>query len=161
MSHGGLLQELVIVYAVALALLVVAGRLSVPPIVALILSGVITGPAGLRIVGTQADVEMLAEIGIAVLLFTAGLDFSVSGLRRTWGRVVFGGTAGQQPALGRTQQVQHCEEHGSHDESDRRQQHQVVADAGVEYRGEEPVQHRTGDGSGGRRGECAAHHRQG
>ena len=93
MSHGGLLQELVIVYAVALALLVVAGRLSVPPIVALILSGVITGPAGLRIVGTQADVEMLAEIGIALLLFTAGLDFSVSGLRRTWGRVVFGGTA--------------------------------------------------------------------
>ena len=36
---------------------------------------------------------MLAEIGIALLLFTAGLDFSVTGLRRTWGRVVFGGAA--------------------------------------------------------------------
>ena len=85
MSHGSLLQELVIVYAAALALLVVAGRLRVPPIVALIVSGIITGPAGLRIVGTQADVEVLAEIGIALLLFTAGLDFSVTGLRRTWG----------------------------------------------------------------------------
>ena len=93
MSHGSLLQELVIVYAAALALLVVAGRLRVPPIVALILSGIITGPAGLRVVRTQADVEVLAEIGIALLLFTAGLDFSVTGLRRTWGRVVFGGAA--------------------------------------------------------------------
>jgi CPA2 family monovalent cation:H+ antiporter-2 len=93
MSHGSLLQELVIVYAAALALLVVAGRLHVPPIVALIVSGIITGPAGLRVVGTQADVEVLAEIGIALLLFTAGLDFSVTGLRRTWGRVVFGGAA--------------------------------------------------------------------
>ncbi len=93
MSHGSLLQELVIVYAAALALLVVARRLRVPAIVALILSGIITGPAGLRVVGTQADVEVLAEIGISLLLFTAGLDFSVAGLRRTWGRVVFGGAA--------------------------------------------------------------------
>src|SRR5215203_4006118 len=93
MSHGSLLPELVIVYAAALALLVAAGRLRVPPIVALIVSGIITGPAGLRVVRTQADVEVLAEIGIALLLFTAGLDFSVTGLRRTWGRVVFGGAA--------------------------------------------------------------------
>ena len=93
MAHGSLLQELVIVYAAALLLLLVAGRLRVPPIVALILSGIITGPAGLRVVGTQADVDVLAEIGIALLLFTAGLDFSVTGLRRTWARVVMGGAA--------------------------------------------------------------------
>src|SRR5215203_6991142 len=93
MSHGSLLPELVIVYAAALALLVAAGRLRVPPIVALIVSGIITGPAGLRVVGTQADVDVLAEIGIALLLFTAGLDFSVTGLRRVWGRIVFGGGA--------------------------------------------------------------------
>jgi CPA2 family monovalent cation:H+ antiporter-2 len=93
MSHGSLLQEIVIVYAVALALLVVGGRLRVPPIVALILSGVVTGPAGLRIVGTREDVDVLAEIGIALLLFTAGLDFSVGGLRRTWRRILVGGTA--------------------------------------------------------------------
>ncbi len=93
MPHGPLLQEVVLVYAVALALLIVAGRVGVPPIVALILSGIVSGPAGLRIVGAQADVELLAEIGIALLLFTAGLDFSVSGLRRTWRHIVFGGAA--------------------------------------------------------------------
>ena len=93
MPHGPLLQEVVLVYAVALALLIVAGRVGVPPIVALILSGIVSGPAGLRIVGAQADVELLAEIGIALLLFTAGLDFSVSGLRRTWRHIVFGGSA--------------------------------------------------------------------
>ena len=93
MPHASLLQELVLVYAVALGLLVVGGRARVPPIVALILAGVVTGPAGLRIVGTRADVDVLAEIGIALLLFTAGLDFSVAGLRRTWHRIVVGGTA--------------------------------------------------------------------
>jgi K+:H+ antiporter len=91
--HASLLQELVLVYAVALALLVVGGRARVPPIVALILAGVVTGPAGLRIVATRTDVDVLAEIGIALLLFTAGLDFSVAGLRRTWHRIVVGGTA--------------------------------------------------------------------
>jgi CPA2 family monovalent cation:H+ antiporter-2 len=89
-SH--LLQELVLVYAVALVLLVLAGRLRVPPIVALIVSGIVAGPAGLRIVGTREDVDLLAEVGIALLLFTAGLDFSVAGLQRTWRRILAGGT---------------------------------------------------------------------
>jgi CPA2 family monovalent cation:H+ antiporter-2 len=97
--EDALLRELILTYALALVLIVVLARLRVPPIVALIATGAIAGPAGIRIVRTQEDVQVLAEIGIVLLLFTVGLDFSLSDFRRMWQRVVgagllqIGGTA--------------------------------------------------------------------
>jgi CPA2 family monovalent cation:H+ antiporter-2 len=89
----GLLQDLVLIYGVAITLLVVAGRVGVPSIVALVATGIITGPSGLGAAGTKSEVDLLAEIGIALLLFMAGLDFSIAGLRQSWRGVVIGGTA--------------------------------------------------------------------
>ncbi len=93
MLHGGLLQELVLAYAVAVVLLLVAARLRLPSIVALIVAGVIAGPAGLAFVQSQENVDLMAEIGVALLLFTAGLEFSLTELRRVWRRIVPGGLA--------------------------------------------------------------------
>ncbi len=92
MPGHGLLQDLVLIYGVAIALIVVAGRLRVPSIVALVATGIIAGPSGLGAVETKSEVDLLAEIGIALLLFMAGLDFSIAGLRQTWRGVVIGGT---------------------------------------------------------------------
>jgi monovalent cation:H+ antiporter-2, CPA2 family len=91
--HGGLLQELVLAYALAVGLLLVAARLRLPSIVALIIAGVIAGPAGLGFVRSQANVDLMAEVGVALLLFTAGLEFSLTELRRVWRRIVPGGLA--------------------------------------------------------------------
>jgi CPA2 family monovalent cation:H+ antiporter-2 len=91
--HGGLLQELVLAYALAVVLLLVAGRLRLPSIVALIVAGVIAGPAGLGFVRSQANVDLMSEVGVALLLFTAGLEFSLTELRRVWRRIVPGGLA--------------------------------------------------------------------
>jgi monovalent cation:H+ antiporter-2, CPA2 family len=91
--HGGLLQELVLAYALAVVLLLIAARLRLPSIVALIVAGVIAGPAGLGFVRSQANVDLMAEVGVALLLFTAGLEFSLTELRRVWRRIVPGGLA--------------------------------------------------------------------
>jgi CPA2 family monovalent cation:H+ antiporter-2 len=91
--HGGLLQELVLAYALAVVLLLVAARLRLPSIVALIVAGVIAGPAGFGLVRSQANVDLMAEVGVALLLFTAGLEFSLTELRRVWRRIVPGGLA--------------------------------------------------------------------
>ncbi len=91
--YHGLLQELVLVYAVAVTLLVIAGRLGVPSIVALITAGILAGPSGFAFVPEQESVELLSEIGVALLLFMAGLDFSMSELKRVWRGVLIGGTA--------------------------------------------------------------------
>jgi CPA2 family monovalent cation:H+ antiporter-2 len=86
-----LLRELVLTYSVALVFIVGLARLRVPPIVALIAAGTVAGPSGLGIVQTQGDVETLARIGVVLLLFTVGLDFSLAELQRVWKTVVGGG----------------------------------------------------------------------
>jgi CPA2 family monovalent cation:H+ antiporter-2 len=92
MPDHSLLQDLVLTYALALAFVVVLARFKVPPIVALIVAGTIAGPSGIGIVKTQEEVETLAEIGIVLLLFTVGLDFSLAEIRRIWKAIVGGGT---------------------------------------------------------------------
>ena len=86
------LAELVLTYAIALALILVLSRIRIPPIVSFIIAGAVAGPAGIGIVKTQDDVEMLAEMGIVLLLFTVGLEFSLTEIRRIWRKVLIGGT---------------------------------------------------------------------
>ena len=86
-----LLRDLVVTYAVALVFLLVLARLRVPSLVALIAAGACAGPGGFGIVHTQDEVNAIAEIGIVLLLFTVGLDFSLAGIRRIWKPTLIGG----------------------------------------------------------------------
>jgi len=72
------LTDLVIVFAVAAAVVFAFGRLRLPSVVGLLVSGVLVGPYGLSMVSDVHAVEVLAEIGVVVLLFTVGLEFSLS-----------------------------------------------------------------------------------
>jgi CPA2 family monovalent cation:H+ antiporter-2 len=91
MNNAHLLQELLAVYAVGLALVVGLSRLRVPPVVALILTGLLAGPSGLGLVQDVEHLDELAEIGVVLLLFTVGLEFSLTELRRIWRTLVAGG----------------------------------------------------------------------
>lgn len=94
-----LLIDVLLAYGLALGLIVVLGRIGLPPIVALIASGALAGPSALGVVSTPEEVDQLAEIGIVLLLFTVGLDFPLHELRRLWktaagtGALQVGGTA--------------------------------------------------------------------
>lgn len=72
------LTDLVIVFAVAAAVVFAFGRFRVPSVVGLLVAGVVVGPYGLSLVADIHVVEVLAEIGVVVLLFTVGLEFSLS-----------------------------------------------------------------------------------
>lgn len=74
------LADLVIVFAVAAAVVFAFGRLRLPSVVGLLVAGVVVGPYGLSLVSDLHVVEVLAEIGVVVLLFTVGLEFSLSRL---------------------------------------------------------------------------------
>src|ERR687895_1922399 len=72
---------------------IVARRLGLPLILGYILAGVIVGPnTGGPTVGEVHEIELLAEIGVALLLFAIGLHFSLSELRPVR-RVALVGTA--------------------------------------------------------------------
>jgi CPA2 family monovalent cation:H+ antiporter-2 len=92
MADHSILPDLVLTYGLALLLVVVLARLRVPSIVALMLAGVVAGPSGIRIISTPEEVDMLAEIGIVLLLFTVGLDFSLAALKQFWRVIVAAGT---------------------------------------------------------------------
>src|SRR5688500_141177 len=77
MEPLGFLRDLLIVFAVAGAVVFLFHRLRVPSVVGLLVAGVLTGPGGLRLIHDTEHVRTLAEIGIVVLLFAVGLEFSL------------------------------------------------------------------------------------
>jgi NhaP-type Na+/H+ or K+/H+ antiporter len=52
---------------------VLASRLRQPPIVGFIIAGILVGPQGFSLVEDPAEIELLAKIGISLLLFVVGL----------------------------------------------------------------------------------------
>lgn len=72
-----LLTDIVITFALAIAVLFLCHRLRVPAVVGLLLTGVIVGPFGLGVVKEVHEVETLAEIGVVLLLFAIGIEFSL------------------------------------------------------------------------------------
>lgn len=77
-----LLRDLVLMFLVAGAVLTVFHRLRLPVIVGLLLTGVVIGPYGLGVVREPEQVEVLADIGIILLMFSIGLDFTPERLRQ-------------------------------------------------------------------------------
>jgi CPA2 family monovalent cation:H+ antiporter-2 len=73
-----ILNELLVVYAVAGVVVYTFHRLRAPSMVGLLLGGVIVGPYGLGLIANVEAVEVLAEIGVVILLFTIGLELSLS-----------------------------------------------------------------------------------
>ena len=74
------LADLLVVFAVTAVVVFLFGRARLPSVVGLLVSGVLVGPYGLSLVADVETVQLLAEIGVVVLLFTVGLEFSMSRL---------------------------------------------------------------------------------
>jgi monovalent cation:H+ antiporter-2, CPA2 family len=87
----GFLEDLLIVFAIGGLVVYALGRVKVPAVVGLLIAGAVIGPHGLSLVGDVHHVEVLAEIGVVLLLFTIGLEFSMEHLTRIWKSIVIGG----------------------------------------------------------------------
>lgn len=66
-------------------------RLGLPTIVGFLITGVVIGPFGFGLITDHHAIEMLAEIGVVLLLFTIGLEFSVSRLLKIRKEALIGG----------------------------------------------------------------------
>lgn len=87
----GIAGDIAILVTAALGGGIIAQKLKQPLILGYILAGIIVGPyAGKLIVSGVHEIEMLAEIGIALLLFALGLEFSLSELKPVRNIAVFG-----------------------------------------------------------------------
>jgi CPA2 family monovalent cation:H+ antiporter-2 len=60
----------------------VANRLRQPVLLGYLASGLLVGPFGFRLLNDVEQIQSLAEIGVAFLLFTLGVEFSIAELKR-------------------------------------------------------------------------------
>jgi len=93
MEDLSLLSNMAIVLGLALVAGLVANRAKLPVILGYLVCGIIVGPNVLGLVEDVEDVETLATIGVVLLMFTLGLEFSLKTLRQIGAIAVFGGIA--------------------------------------------------------------------
>lgn len=80
-------------FCLSLLVLLVCSRIRLPSIVGLLISGVLCGPTAFGLVENVKAVELLADVGVVMLMFTIGLEMSTSELSRLKKPVFLGGTA--------------------------------------------------------------------
>ncbi|WP_168196267.1 cation:proton antiporter [Echinicola soli] len=87
-----MLPEIVIIFGLATLVIMLFTRLKVPTIIGFLLTGTIAGPYGLSLVNASATVDVLSEIGIILLLFVIGMEFSLKSLMSIKKAVFVGGS---------------------------------------------------------------------
>ena len=87
-----LLQDIAIIFGLAIIVLQICHRIKLPAIIGFLVTGALVGPHGLHLLKSVHEVELLAEIGVVLLLFTIGLEFSLKELFRLKRQVLIGGS---------------------------------------------------------------------
>ena len=87
-----LLKDVVIIFVLAMGVVYISHRLKLPVIVGLLATGVLAGPHALGLVSAIKEVEQLAKIGVILLLFTIGIEFSLRKLLKIKLLVMVGGS---------------------------------------------------------------------
>tara|TARA_R110002050_G_scaffold334_6_gene2158 strand:- start:3203 stop:5218 length:2016 start_codon:yes stop_codon:yes gene_type:complete len=87
-----LLSDIVVIFGLATLVILLFMRLKLPTIIGYLLTGAIAGPYGLSLVYASTAVEVLSEIGVILLLFVIGLEFSLKSLMAIKKAVFIGGS---------------------------------------------------------------------
>ncbi|MEO1069791.1 MAG: cation:proton antiporter, partial [Cyanobacteria bacterium J06638_6] len=87
-----LIVEMVTVLGAATVGGYLASLLRQPVLLGYLLGGMLIGPAGFGLITLDGDIEVLADIGVALLLFALGIEFALKDLLRMRAIVLGGGT---------------------------------------------------------------------
>ena len=105
-GNGDALTDIALVCLIALVCGLALIRARQPAIVGYILAGVVLGPAGLALVDNSGAIQLLAEVGVLLLLFLIGLELNLQEFRAVLGTALatvglqIVGSAGLMFALG-------------------------------------------------------------
>jgi monovalent cation:H+ antiporter-2, CPA2 family len=86
-----ILRDVVVIFALSTFVNLLFTRLKIPTVVGYLLTGMVAGPYFMGFVGEVENIEMLAEIGVILLLFTLGLELSLKQLVKIRKTVFLGG----------------------------------------------------------------------
>ncbi len=92
MAEQELFGELAVIGGLAVVTTVGLSRVGLPATIGFLTTGALAGPHGVGLVGDTDHIEQIAEIGVILLLFAIGLEFSLQRLRFIWRAVALGGS---------------------------------------------------------------------
>jgi CPA2 family monovalent cation:H+ antiporter-2 len=75
-----ILRDITLILAISLPILYAFKKMGISPIVGFLVTGLVIGPSGFGFISQNDQIELMAELGIIVLMFTIGLEFSIAEL---------------------------------------------------------------------------------
>jgi CPA2 family monovalent cation:H+ antiporter-2 len=75
-----IIKDIVIILLVSLPIIFLFKRFNIPSILGFLAAGMIIGPYGFKLISDLQNIEVMAEIGVILLLFTIGIEVSFSKL---------------------------------------------------------------------------------
>ena len=88
-----ILGEIVTLFVLSIIVVLVCHRFRLPSIVGFLLTGVLCGPSALGLVENKEMVDIMAEVGVAFLMFSIGMELSGKELMRMKKPLLIGGSA--------------------------------------------------------------------
>lgn len=86
------LSNLITIFALCCAVLLLFLKLRVPSIIGFLLTGILAGPSCFQLIHSSQQVQLVSDFGVVFLLFTIGIEFSLKGLMQIRKYVFLGGT---------------------------------------------------------------------
>lgn len=86
------LYDIGIIFGLAIIVLLVCNYFKIPSVLGFLITGVVAGPDVFNLVTSESDISLFAEIGIILLLFSIGIEFSLKDLIRIRKQVLVGGS---------------------------------------------------------------------
>lgn len=91
MTDIKLMTDLLVIFAISIVIVFVFHKFRLPPIAGFLVAGALIGPHGLNLVSDIEQVKVMAEIGVVLLLFTIGIEFSLAHLAAARSLLLVGG----------------------------------------------------------------------
>ncbi|UYZ57656.1 monovalent cation:proton antiporter family protein [Hymenobacter latericus] len=89
--HVPMLSDLLVILLLSVGVILLFNRIKLPSIIGYLVTGMVAGPYALALVQAPAKVNQLAELGVMLLMFIIGLEFSLHSLSRMKRAVFLGG----------------------------------------------------------------------
>jgi len=86
-----IIKDIVVILLVSVPIILLFNKIKLPSIVGFLIAGMIIGPYGFQLISNISEIEIMAEVGVILLLFTIGLEFSLKELAKMKKLLLLGG----------------------------------------------------------------------
>ena len=91
MADVKIMTDLLVIFGISIGVVFIFHKFRLPPIAGFLAAGALIGPSGLNLVSDIEQVKVMAEIGVVLLLFTIGVEFSLAHLAAARRLLLVGG----------------------------------------------------------------------